>query len=187
MASHAGLIYVLETEKGYIDEKGNIVSNIEEAYPIEFYRFGFGPSAFDVYKRLGFCGDLKENEIRFHTITPSYEQRLSKVESFYKKLGMSLKDSIKNAHNDYYCYNLNDDKKFSEYINSKINHKYPGLSKGIYKKGGPGVNGVYNQDFSPYLILLEVGGYQNTPIEVLNSLLAFSECYMEVIKEYENK
>lgn len=77
--------------------------------------------------------------------------------------------------------------EFTTKINDLLNIKYPSLSKGIYKKGGQGVNGVYNQDFSPYLILLEVGGYQNTPIEVLNSLLAFSECYMEVIKEYENK
>ena len=67
-------------------------------------------------------------------------------------------------------------------INNKLNEKYPTLSKGIYQKGGVGVNGIYNQDFSNYTILLEVGGYQNTPVEVLNSLIAFSECFMEVIK-----
>ena len=76
---------------------------------------------------------------------------------------------------------------FTTKINNLLNERYPSLSKGIYKKGGEGVNGVYNQDFSPYLVLLEIGGYQNTPIEVLNSALAFSECFMEVIKEYENK
>lgn len=74
---------------------------------------------------------------------------------------------------------------FTEKINNKLNEKYPSLSKGIYKKGGAGVNGVYNQDFSEYTILIEVGGYQNTPIEILNSMLAFSECFMEVITSNE--
>ena len=73
---------------------------------------------------------------------------------------------------------------FTEKLNNKINQKYPNLTKGIYKKGGPGVNGVYNQDFSKYLILVEMGGYQNTPTEVLNSSLALAECFMEVINEY---
>ena len=73
---------------------------------------------------------------------------------------------------------------FTEKLNNKLNQKYPNLTKGIYKKGGPGVNGVYNQDFSKYLILVEMGGYQNTPIEVLNSSLALAECIMEVINEY---
>lgn len=73
--------------------------------------------------------------------------------------------------------------EFTERINNKMNELYPGLSKGIYKKGGPGVNGVYNQDFSPYTILIEIGGYENTTNEVLNTSIAFSKCFMEVINE----
>lgn len=72
---------------------------------------------------------------------------------------------------------------FTERINNKMNELYPGLSKGIYKKGGPGVNGVYNQDFSPYTILIEIGGHENTTNEVLNTTIAFSKCFMEVINE----
>ena len=73
--------------------------------------------------------------------------------------------------------------EFTEKINNKMNELYPGLSKGIYKKGGPGVNGVYNQDFSKYTILIEIGGYENTTNEVLNTSIAFSKCFMEVINE----
>ena len=80
--------------------------------------------------------------------------------------------------------NYQENLSFTEKLNNLINQKYPNLSKGIYKKGGQGVNGVYNQDFSKYLILVEMGGYQNTPIEVLNSSLALAECFMEVINEY---
>ena len=82
--------------------------------------------------------------------------------------------------------NYEENLKFTEEINNKLNEKYPNLSKGIYKKGGAGVNGIYNQDFSKYAILLEIGGYQNTPTEVMNSTLAFADCFLEVIKSYED-
>ena len=79
--------------------------------------------------------------------------------------------------------NYQDNLKFIEKINNKMNELYPNLSKGIYQKEGPGVTGVYNQDFSPNTILVEVGGYENTTSEVLNTLIAFSKCFMEVIDE----
>lgn len=79
--------------------------------------------------------------------------------------------------------NYEENLEFTEKINNKMNELYPGLSKGIYKKGGPGVNGVYNQDFSKYTILIEIGGYENTTNEVLNTSIAFSKCFMEVINE----
>ena len=79
--------------------------------------------------------------------------------------------------------NYQDNLYFTERINNKLNEYHPNLSKGIYKKGGPGVNGVYNQDKSPYAILVEFGGYENTTYEVLNSILAFSKCYIEVLNE----
>ena len=73
--------------------------------------------------------------------------------------------------------------EFTEKINNKLNEYYPGLSKGIYKKGGEGVNGVYNQDFSSNTILIEIGGYENNTTEVLNTTIAFARCFMEVINE----
>ncbi len=75
--------------------------------------------------------------------------------------------------------------EFTNKINDKLNEKYPNLSKGIYKKGGDGVNGVYNQDNSKYTILIEIGGPDNTTTEVLNSTLAFCDVFMEVISTDE--
>ena len=72
---------------------------------------------------------------------------------------------------------------FTEKIQKKIEEYYPSLSKGIYQKSGYGVNGIYNQDFSDHTILIEIGGYENTTSEVLNSSLAFAKCFMEVIHE----
>ena len=86
---------------------------------------------------------------------------------------------IVGLENPNYQYNL----EFTEKINNKLIEKYPNLSKGILKKSGPGVNGVYNQDVSPNSILIEVGGYENNIYEVLNTTLAFYDVFMEVINE----
>ncbi len=82
--------------------------------------------------------------------------------------------------------NYNENLVFINKINDKLNEYYPGLSKGILKKGGRGVNGVYNQDFSKYVILIEIGGQENTLNEVMNTSIAFSRAFYEVIKDEEH-
>lgn len=72
-----------------------------------------------------------------------------------------------------------------EALDAKINQKYKGLSRGIYKKEGPGVNGIYNQDFDENCILIEVGGAENTMDEVENTLRVLSEVLSEYIKEQQ--
>ncbi len=74
---------------------------------------------------------------------------------------------------------------FTEKINNKINEQYNGLSKGIYKKAGAGVNGVYNQDFSSHTILIEIGGPENNIEEVMNTTIAISNIISEVISQNE--
>ena len=54
------------------------------------------------------------------------------------------------------------------------------LSRGIYQKEGPGVNGIYNQDFSSKAILIELGGQYNTIEEVANTI----EVIARVLKDY---
>lgn len=70
--------------------------------------------------------------------------------------------------------NYKDNLKTSEEINSIVDKYYPGLSKGILKKEGIGVDGIYNQDISSNSILIEVGGVDNTIDEVLNTVEALS-------------
>lgn len=128
--------------------------------------------------------EVKKNNPSLQYFIDVHRDSLSKerttVEINGKKYAKLL--FIIGLENPNYSANL----EFTEAINAKLNERYPNLSKGIYKKSGPGVNGVYNQDFSPRTILIEMGGYQNTPTEVMNSALAFSECYLEVLKTYEN-
>lgn len=68
-------------------------------------------------------------------------------------------------------------------INNLFNEYYPGLSRGIYKKEGPGVDGIYNQDISSNSILIEVGGYENNIEEVFNTIEAISDILYKYIKE----
>lgn len=75
-----------------------------------------------------------------------------------------------------YKNNLELANKFS----SLINNKYPNLSRGVITKSGANVNGVYNQDLSPKMLLIECGGYENSIDEVLNTI----EALTDIIKIY---
>ena len=70
-------------------------------------------------------------------------------------------------------------------IHRRIEEKYPGLSKGIYKKSY-----VFNQDLSPNSILIEIGGHENRLEELYNTadVLAeiFAEFYWEDAVEVNN-
>lgn len=72
--------------------------------------------------------------------------------------------------------------KSAEEISNLANKYYPGLSRGIYKKEGPGVDGIYNQDISGNSILIEVGGVDNNIDEVLNTTEAISNILYYYIK-----
>lgn len=70
-------------------------------------------------------------------------------------------------------------------INNIILKKYPSLTRGIMKKQGYGVNGIYNQDLNGNVILLEVGGNENNIDEVNNTLSLIAEVIGEYINEKE--
>ena len=76
--------------------------------------------------------------------------------------------------------------KLANKINEMIVNKYPGLSRGILKKEGPNVDGIYNQDVSGNAMLIELGGVDNNINEVMNTINALSEILTEYIGEYEN-
>jgi len=83
---------------------------------------------------------------------------------------------------DNYASNL----KTMEEINDICNKYYPGLSRGIYKKEGAGVNGIYNQDISPNSILIELGAVENNIDEVLNTTEAISNILYYYLKGEAN-
>ncbi len=71
---------------------------------------------------------------------------------------------------------------FASQLNTMIDTSYPGLSRGIMKKTGINVNGVYNQDFSPNCILIEVGGVENNIDEVYQTMGILADVISKYIK-----
>ena len=80
-----------------------------------------------------------------------------------------------------YEYNLELADKLSERLNNEI----PNISRGISKKEGLGVNGIYNQDFNKNCFLIEVGGVDNNLEEVSNTINIFGDILYSYIKDSE--
>ncbi len=72
--------------------------------------------------------------------------------------------------------------RVSNVLNDNIKQKFPSLTRGIMIKGGNGSNGIYNQDISENIILIEIGSQDNTIDEVLNTI----ELLSPIIGEYVN-
>lgn len=83
---------------------------------------------------------------------------------------------IVGTDNKSYQSNLDNANK----LNDNINKKVPGITRGVMKKGGSGVNGIYNQDTSANSFLIEVGGNNNNKQEVINTM----DVIFEAVEEY---
>lgn len=89
-------------------------------------------------------------------------------------IGLEHKDYEKNLNN-------------ATILNNKIELKCQKLSRGIMKKSGKGVNGIYNQDFNENVFLIEIGGQYNNIEEVKNTVELLADVIFEFTKEiYEN-
>ena len=72
-------------------------------------------------------------------------------------------------------------------LNDIIKENLPGLSRGIILKDGNNVNGIYNQDLSPQMVLIEIGGEYNTITEVNNTLDILSKVLYRYLNEGNEK
>lgn len=70
--------------------------------------------------------------------------------------------------------------QFAKGLNTLLEQKYPGISRGIFEKNKSQGNGVYNQDLSTHSIIIEVGGVDNT----LEEMYRTTDALAEVITEY---
>ena len=71
----------------------------------------------------------------------------------------------------------------SEKLHAIMNGIVPGISRGIMKKEGAGVDGIYNQDLSPQMVLVEIGGIDNTEEEVTRTISVLAEAVAKVLQE----
>lgn len=75
-----------------------------------------------------------------------------------------------------------DNQTFAKKLNEILESINPSLSRGVSLRGGAGYQGVYNQDFSPKTLLIQVGGSNNTIDEVNRSLKVLAQVIATYIK-----
>ena len=63
---------------------------------------------------------------------------------------------------------------YAQALHEQLNAMVPNISRGIMKKGEPGSNGIYNQDLAPNMILIELGGVENTEEELTRTISILS-------------
>ncbi len=77
--------------------------------------------------------------------------------------------------------NWKKNEEFASKIHQVLEAKHPGISKGIHAKEASEGNGLYNQNFSPNNILIEVGGPYNSLEECYRTTDWLAEAISEVI------
>lgn len=74
---------------------------------------------------------------------------------------------------------------FAIQLNEILESINPSLSRGVSLRGGTGYQGIYNQDFSDYTLLIQIGGIHNTIDEVNRSLKLLAKAIASFIGEVE--
>ncbi|WP_332646999.1 stage II sporulation protein P [Lysinibacillus sp. 54212] len=75
------------------------------------------------------------------------------------------------AEHPTYEWNL----AYAEALSKELNALVPGISRGIIKKQGDGVDGIYNQDLAPQMLLIEMGGIDNTEEEIKRTIAVLTQ------------
>ena len=78
--------------------------------------------------------------------------------------------------------NYKENEKVMKSLDNISDKKYPNLSRGIYNRPTPNWPDSYNQDLNSGIILIEVGGKDNTIEEVSNTVNALSNIISSFIK-----
>ena len=74
----------------------------------------------------------------------------------------------------------NENYEVARQLHNLLEERKPGISRGIFFSGGSGRDGIYNQDISPMVQLIEVGTVESTVYEVSRTV----EILAEVLAEY---
>ena len=150
--------YLTKYKVDSIVEKGNIT---------EFLRVNNMDYSYSYYASKYFIKDaLSKNN--FDLIIDLHRDSLNKnlsTVSINKKSYAKILFVVGGEHKNY-KKNL----ELANTINNLIKNKYPTLTRGVIIKTGKNVNGIYNQNLSSKMILLELGGNNNTFEEVTNTI-----------------
>lgn len=113
--------------------------------------------------------------IDLHRDAASYERTMIEIDGKnYAKIMF-----VVGLKHENYAPNL----ELANKLNDKIKEFNPDLTRGVMKKDNSGANGIYNQDFDPNTILIEVGGQYNYIAEVNNTLKVFADILYDYFEE----
>ncbi len=70
--------------------------------------------------------------------------------------------------------------KYAEALHTAMENIVPGISRGVMKKSGAGVDGVYNQDLFHKMLLVELGGIDNTEEEILRTVAVLAQAIAKI-------
>ncbi len=68
-------------------------------------------------------------------------------------------------------------------VSDEMNRLVPGISRGTLPKYGKGVDGVYNQDLSKNALLVELGGPDNSEVELNRTIAILARALSNVFNE----
>lgn len=174
IASHILGEYLTDLGISTIVEESNIVDVLNT----NGWKYGYSYKA----SRILMEKSYKENPslnffIDLHRDSASYSRTTLEIDGkSYAKLMF-----VVGLEHSGYEQNL----KLAKTLNEKLKEINPSLSRGVLEKKGPGVNGIYNQDFNPNTILIEVGGQYNYIEEVNNTLKILAKVLHEYLTNEE--
>jgi stage II sporulation protein P len=70
-------------------------------------------------------------------------------------------------------------------LQMKMEERIPGITRDVIPKGGAGVDGKYNQDLNPNIILVELGGIGNSEDELNRTVAIIAEAVGEMLNVQE--
>ena len=97
----------------------------------------------------------------------------------HNNVGYAKTAFVIGAENPNYKVNLSHANSLSQALNKIV----PNISKGIIEKSRADGNGVYNQDLADNLLLIEIGGIENTEDEVYRTIAVLAQA---IAKTYVN-
>ena len=172
LASHILKEYLEDLGIGVIVEENNIVDILNT----NGWKYG---SSYKASRIL--LEQAKSNNpsltffIDLHRDSASYERTMTEIDG--KKYAKIM--FVVGLKHDNYAPNL----ELANVLNEKLKEVNPNLSRGVLEKDNAGANGIYNQDFDPNTILIEVGGQYNYIEEVNNTLKIFADILYDYLSE----
>ena len=169
--------YMLREKLG----KLGIESLVEESDITEFIRINNWNYNYSYLASRYYINDAKEKNKSLKYFIDIHRDAVSKKNStvtINNKNYASILFVVGLEHSNY-----NENLNLVTTLSNLLNNKYPNISKGILKKQGKNVNGIYNQDLDPNVMLIEIGAYENTIDEVDNTIDALANIIAEYINE----